>query len=86
MRVRAYVKRHSRELLAFALGMALFLIGAWQLDLIAAEKIDWTRSGPKREILPFWYMYDADAYVMFFAWIMIGVAIMCVTLWLWEER
>lgn len=32
------------------------LYGYWQLDLYASPKFDWTRSGPLREVLPFWFI------------------------------
>jgi hypothetical protein len=52
----------------------LTFIGWWQLDLISFPEV-WG-DVHIAEILPFWFMKNTDAYVMFFGWIFVGYAIL----------
>lgn len=79
-----YARKYSLNLLGLLLGLSLILIALWQIDLICAPHLDWNRQTPKREILPGWLMYDADAYVMFYGWIIAGLTSIIVALWFWE--
>ena len=54
------------------------------MDLIAAECL-WKHKH-WREILPFWYMWSTDAYVLFVSWIFIGYFVTCISLLLLKER
>jgi len=65
--------------------ITVIIVALWQLDLLCAPRFDWTRQIPKREILPFWWMHEADAYVMFLAWIGVGVALLFAALWFWGD-
>jgi len=83
MTLRQYIKRHSKEILLLLLGVSLYFIGLWQLDLLCAPYV-WSDK-QVREILPFWYMYNTEAYVMFYGWIFLGTVLMLLSLWIWED-
>ena len=78
-----FVKKYTWQITCLLLGLALFFIGLWQIDLICAPYV-WSDK-KVIEVLPFWYMYNTEAYVMFFAWIMAGVFLIVLALWFWEE-
>ena len=77
------LKKHTRELAMLLLGVAIFFVGLWQLDLIAARYV-WENK-EIIEVLPFWYMYNTEAYVLFFSFIFVGYVLTVVGLWLWED-
>lgn len=82
---------HKRNVYAiFAgllIGLTLFMFGCWQLDLLSAPYVWSDRQW--REVLPFWHMWSTEAYVMFFTWIVAGLAVAVVTvfasLWFWDD-
>lgn len=61
------------ETLALVASVFLTFIGWWQLDLVSFPEV-WGHPHIA-EILPFWFMKNTDAYVMFFGWIFLGYAI-----------
>jgi len=83
MGIKAFIKKHTRELAAVLSGLALFFFGLWQIDLLCAPYI-WNDK-KVIEILPFWYMLNTEAYVMFFSWIQIGLLLVGIGLWFWEN-
>jgi len=76
------IKKHTKEIVLLLLGLSLFWIGLWQLDLLCAPYV-WADK-KVIEVLPFWYMLNTEAYVMFCAWIMIGLMLVIVAFWLWD--
>jgi len=84
MRVKELIKKYTWQLAAILAGLSLFFFGLWQLDLLCAPYI-WSDK-KVIEILPFWYMLNTEAYVMFYAWILVGVFLIAVGLWLWEDN
>jgi len=83
MAIKAFIKKHTWELAAILSGLALFFFGLWQVDLLSAPYI-WN-DRKVIEVLPFWYMLNTEAYVMFFSWIQIGVLLIGIGLWFWED-
>ena len=84
IRLVKYARKYSLNLFGMLLGLSLIFIALWQIDLICAQHLDWSRATPKREILPGWFMHDADAYVMFFGWIFAGLVLLIAALWFWD--
>ena len=84
MKLIPLIKRNTSQIGLLIFGIALLLVGLWQLDLMCAPYI-WDDRRVV-EILPFWYMYNTEAYVMFYGWIFIGLALIVIGLWMWEEE
>ncbi len=84
LKIRKVVSKNKILIFTLILGVFLYTVGLWQMDLIAAECL-WKHKH-WREILPFWYMWSTDAYVLFVSWIFIGYFITCISLLLLKER
>jgi len=80
--IKRFLKKYTFQIAGLLLGLSLFWIGLWQIDLICAPYI-W-QDKKIIEVLPFWYMYNTEAYVMFFSWVMIGLFLIIVALWYWD--
>jgi len=83
MNFKALIKKHTAELAVILTGLSLFFFGLWQLDLLCAPYI-WADK-KVIEILPFWYMLNTNAYVMFFIWIQLGLLLIGIGFWFWED-
>ena len=84
LKIRKVISKNKILIFTLILGVFLYTVGLWQMDLIVAECL-WKHK-QWREILPFWYMWNTDAYVLFVSWIFIGYFITCISLLLLKER
>ena len=65
------------------LATALFYVCQWQIDLWVAPYL-WN-DPHVIEVLPFWYMLNTEAYVLFFILLNVAYWIGMVSLWFWED-
>ena len=84
LKIREVISKNKILIFTLILGVFLYTVGLWQMDLIAAECL-WKHKH-WREILPFWYMWSTDAYVLFVSWIFIGYFVTCISLLLLKEK
>jgi len=84
LKIREVISRNRILIFTLILGVFLFTVGLWQMDIIAAECL-WKHK-EWREILPFWYMWNTDAYVMFIGWIFVGYFLTAISLLLMNKE
>ena len=84
MKIKEVISKNRMLIFTLILGVFLFVVGLWQMDIIAAECL-W-KNKHWREILPFWYMWSTEAYVMFIGWIFVGYFLTSISLLLMDRK
>lgn len=76
-------RKHWSNLMVIAIGLFMQFLALWQLDWQVA-RWEWEHQY-LRELLPFWYMWNTWAYVMWFGILMAVPFVLIVALWYWNE-
>lgn len=83
-KIRSLIKRRRFwNFFFFFVGISLFFVGLWQLDLVSSPLV-WSQPNYPREVLPGIFLPNQTFYVMCFAAIMISMVIIVVSLWFWD--
>jgi hypothetical protein len=77
------LKKHSLNIFALIVGLLVFGVGFWQIDLISAPLL-WEHKFLLDLPFPLPDLYNTTAYVMFSYWVFIGLAVIILSLWFWE--